>query len=118
MHLHMLKSIRILDVLIIIVVVVSFFIILHSYEQAEKNLKEILLKNQIELQYGTNKAIAMSMESDLNSIAHELYEITQYYQTNDYLINEQAKITIEQKFENINKIATTKTFFQTDKEFK
>ncbi|MBM2851638.1 MAG: hypothetical protein HW420_185 [Candidatus Nitrosotenuis sp.] len=114
----MLKSIRILDVLIIIVVVVSFFIILHSYEQAEKNLKEILLKNQIELQYGANKAIAMNMESDLNSIAHELYEIIQYYQTNDYLINEQAKMTTQQKFENIDKITTTKTFFQTDKEFK
>ncbi len=114
----MLKSIRIPDILIIIAVVVSFSIILYSYEEAEKNLKEILLQNQIELQYGANKAIKMSIESDLNSLVHELHDITQYYQTNDYLINDQSKAIIQQQLGEINKITPIKTFFETDKEFK
>ncbi|WKT58638.1 hypothetical protein QVH35_04520 [Candidatus Nitrosotenuis chungbukensis] len=44
----MIKSIRIPDALIIIAVIVSFSIMLYSYEEAEQNLKEILLQNQIE----------------------------------------------------------------------
>lgn len=114
----MLKSIRIPDILIIIAVIVSFSIILYSYEGAEKNLKEILLQNQIELQYGANKAIKMSIESDLNSLVHELHDIAQYYQTNDYLVNDQSKAIIQQQLREINKITPTKTFFETDKEFK
>ncbi len=113
-----LKSIRVLDVLIIIAVIASFSIILYSYENAEKNLKEILLKNQIELQYETNKAIKMSIESVLNLLIHELRGIAQYYQTNPYLINEQSKMIAQQQFEEINTLIPTKTFFETDKEFK
>ena len=114
----MLKSIRILDIFIIIAVVASFSIILYSYEEAEKNLKEILLKNQIELQYDTNKAIKMSIESDLNLLIHELRDIAQYYQINPYLLNEQSNTITQQHLEEINKIIPTKTFFETDKEFK
>ncbi|QLH08241.1 sensor histidine kinase [Candidatus Nitrosotenuis sp. DW1] len=114
----MIKSIRIPDALIIIAVIVSFSIMLYSYEEAEQNLKEILLQNQIELQFGANKAIKMSIESDLNSLIHELRNIAQYYHTNDYLINEQSEAITQQKFEEINKITPTKTFFKTDKEFK
>lgn len=114
----MLKSIRISDVLIIIAVIASFSIILYSYEAAEENLKEILLQNQIELQYGANKAIKMSIESDLNLLSHELRDIAQYYHINAYLINDQSKVIIQQQFEEINKITPTKTFFETDKEFK
>lgn len=113
----MLKSIRILDILVIVAIVASFSIILYSYEEAEKNLKEILLKNQIELQYGTNKAIKMSIESDLNLLIHEMHDITQYYQTDPYLVNEQYK-TITRQIEEINRIIPTKMFFETDKEFK
>lgn len=114
----MLKSIRILDMLIIITIVASFSIILYSYEEAEKNLKEILLKNQIELQYSTNKAIKMSIESDLNLLTHELRDITQHYQTNPYLINEQSKAIAQQQIEEIDRIIPTKTFFETDKKFR
>jgi len=113
-----LKSIRIPDALIIIAVIASFSIMLYSYEEAEENLKEILLQNQIELQYGANKAIKMSIESDLNLLAHELRDIAQYYQTNTYLINDQSKAIIQQQFDEINKITPTKTFFETDGEFK
>ncbi|MBI5377078.1 MAG: sensor histidine kinase [Thaumarchaeota archaeon] len=114
----MLKSIRILDILVIVVIVASFSIILYSYGEAEKNLKEILLKKQIELQYSTNKAIKMSIESDLNLLIHEMHDIMQYYQTNPYLINEQSKAIVQQQIEEINHIIPTKTFFETDKEFK
>ncbi|HEY8110552.1 MAG TPA: sensor histidine kinase [Candidatus Nitrosotenuis sp.] len=114
----MLKSIRIPDILIIIAVITSFSIILYSYETAEENLKEILLQNQIELQYGANKAIKMSIESDLNLLAHELRDIAQYYHTDAYLINDQSKAIIQQQFEEINKITPAKMLFETDKEFK
>lgn len=113
----MLKSIRILDMLIIIAIVASFSIILYSYEEAEKNLKEILLKNQVELQYETNKAIKMSIESDLNLLTHDLRAIAQYYQTNPYFINEQSKAIVQQQIEEINRIVPTKTFFETDNKF-
>jgi hypothetical protein len=76
------------------------------------------LKNQIELQYSANKAIKTSIESDLNSLVHELHNLAQYYQTNAYVINEQSKIITQQQFEEINKITSIKTFFETDKEFK
>ena len=114
----MLKSSRILDILIIAVIVASFSLILYSYEEAEKNLKEILLKNQVELQYGTNKAVKMSIESDLSLLIHELRDIAQYYQVNPYPINEQSQIIILQHLEEINKITSTKAFFETNKEFK
>lgn len=113
-----LKSIRILDLLVIVAIVASFSIILYSYEEAEKNLKEILLRKQIELQYGTNKAVKVSIESDLNLLIHEMRDITQYYQTNPYLINEQSMAIAQQQIEEINHIIPTRTFFETDKEFK
>ncbi|WKT58639.1 ATP-binding protein [Candidatus Nitrosotenuis chungbukensis] len=60
----------------------------------------------------------MSIESDLNSLTHELRNIAQYYYIDDYLTNGQSEAIIFQKFEEINKITPTKTFFKTDKEFK
>ena len=114
----MLKSIRILDMLVIIVIIASFSIILYSYEEAEKNLKGILLNKQIDLQYGANKAIKMSIESDLNLLTHNLRDIAQYYQTDPRLINEQSKAIAQQQIEEINRIVPIKTFFETDKEFK
>ncbi|TBR12036.1 MAG: sensor histidine kinase [Candidatus Nitrosotenuis sp.] len=59
----------------------------------------------------------MSIESDLNLLTHELHDITQYYQTNPYLINEQSKAIAQQQIEEINRIVPTKTFFETNKEF-
>ncbi len=114
----MLQSIRLPDALMIITIIASFSIILYSYEKAEDNLKEILLENQIELQHSVNKAMKMSIESDLNLLIHELHDIAQYYQTDAYLINEQSKAITQQQFEEINKITPTKIFFETDKEFK
>ena len=114
----MLKSIRILDMLIIVVIVVSFSLVLYSYEEAEKNLKAILLKNQIELQYSANKAVKMSIESDLSLLTHELHDIAQYYQINPYSINEESKTVIRQHLEEISKIIPTGKFFETNKDFK
>ena len=100
-----------------IIIISLLAITIEIYSIEEENIKNTVVKNQIEIQEIITKSISKNISSELELIVFELVLLAEFDELQNDLGTEEANALMEQTFNRINSISPTAQILAIDNDF-